>query len=49
MAKNFRDLLAKNASLPMEAQQSALKSHLKAWIGKGHQLDDILVVGFRLI
>lgn len=34
--------------LPMEEQKLALEQNFKAWMGKHAQIDDILVIGFRV-
>ncbi|MBK8807455.1 MAG: SpoIIE family protein phosphatase [Bacteroidales bacterium] len=49
MSKNFRDLLFKISSQPMNEQKQILKSTLLEWMGDNNkQLDDILVIGFKL-
>ncbi|TAE03234.1 MAG: hypothetical protein EAZ97_01745 [Bacteroidetes bacterium] len=48
MRKNFNDLLLKVHSLPMENQRITLAQTLDQWIGHRKQLDDILVIGFKL-
>jgi serine phosphatase RsbU (regulator of sigma subunit) len=44
----FRDQLLKNSSLSMSEQKSALEKVLKEWMGSENQIDDILVMGFRI-
>ena len=43
----FRQLLAKQAHLPMAEQLKALEDFLNEWKGSTRQFDDILVIGFR--
>lgn len=48
MKKNFRELLFQIHQQPMEEQHQHLDKTLKNWMGKGGQIDDILVLGARL-
>jgi serine phosphatase RsbU (regulator of sigma subunit) len=48
MKKNFRELLFQIHQQPIEAQHQHLDKTLKNWMGKGGQIDDILVLGARL-
>jgi len=48
LIKNFRELLLDIHQFPMEKQQKILVDNLKNWMGDYKQIDDILVVGFRL-
>lgn len=48
LSKNFRKLLLKNASLPLAVQKQQLAEFMQDWIGSGRQIDDIMVIGFRL-
>ena len=48
MAKNFKDLLLENHKLPMADQKKILNQSLEIWKGDAMQVDDILVVGFKL-
>jgi serine phosphatase RsbU (regulator of sigma subunit) len=41
-------LLAKNQHLPMSEMKELLYSTLKEWQGNNEQIDDILVIGFRV-
>ena len=45
---NFRKLLVKIQDRPMEKQKAILIEKLAAWQGKVEQIDDILVMGFRI-
>ncbi len=47
MSKNFRELLLQIHTLPMPEQRQKLNESMKNWIGRGKQLDDILVIGVR--
>lgn len=44
----FRDTLLKYSSAPMQSQKEKHESFLVEWIGNGQQIDDILLVGFKL-
>lgn len=47
MKKRFVKMLEEIHHLPMEKQNDILKEQLLDWIGRGSQIDDILVVGFK--
>jgi hypothetical protein len=47
MKKNFKRFLLDIQDHPMSVQKEMLEQNLKSWIGTGHQIDDILVLGFR--
>ena len=47
MKKNFKRLILDIQDQPMSVQKEMLENNLNAWIGPGHQIDDILVMGFR--
>lgn len=44
----FRELLTQIHHRPMEEQKTILLEQHQSWMGKGEQIDDILVMGFRL-
>ncbi|MBQ9470195.1 MAG: SpoIIE family protein phosphatase, partial [Bacteroidales bacterium] len=49
MMKQFSELLGSIAMLPAQQQRTMLKNVLREWIGNlYHQIDDILIVGFKL-
>jgi len=48
MTKHFRALLHRIHDLPMRQQQKELEKALEEWKGQQSQVDDILVMGFRL-
>jgi serine phosphatase RsbU (regulator of sigma subunit) len=48
MAKNFKELLLANHKLAMPEQKKILHEALDKWKGEAMQVDDILVVGFKL-
>jgi serine phosphatase RsbU (regulator of sigma subunit)/ligand-binding sensor domain-containing protein len=49
MKKNLRELLFKIHKLPMVEQEKILRKTIVDWMGTNHhQLDDILVTGFRI-
>lgn len=45
--RQFRELLMRIASLPVEQQKRTLQETLNAWKGAHEQVDDILVIGVR--
>lgn len=49
--KNLRELIFQNYELPMEAQNHLLRQTITEWmeVGNAHQIDDILVVGFKIM
>ena len=51
MRKNLRELLHKNYQLPMEEQNTILRKTITDWMlvgGNAHQIDDILIVAFKI-
>lgn len=46
--KRLKEFLASIHRLPLNAQKKALEQTLSEWQGKGKQIDDILVTGFRV-
>jgi ligand-binding sensor domain-containing protein/serine phosphatase RsbU (regulator of sigma subunit) len=49
MTKNFKEFLVSNSSLPIDVQKDKLENHMIKWMGNTYsQVDDILVIGFRL-
>ncbi|MGB0523166.1 MAG: two-component regulator propeller domain-containing protein [Flammeovirgaceae bacterium] len=48
LIKNFRELLLDIHQFPMAKQQKILTDSLESWRGDYRQIDDILVIGFRL-
>lgn len=48
MSKRFKDLLYSIHHLPMQEQHAALEHKFKEWMGDHEQVDDVLVIGFRL-
>ncbi|MBS1652428.1 MAG: SpoIIE family protein phosphatase, partial [Bacteroidetes bacterium] len=48
MSKNLRELLAKNAHLPMQEQKVLLETTFKNWIGNAEQVDDVTVIGVKI-
>ena len=47
MMKRFRQLLTDIHQEPMQTQHDRLAEDMKAWMGDGEQIDDILVIGVR--
>ncbi len=47
--KRFKNLLLENHQKPMKEQQEILDKTLLDWIGDGHQIDDVIVMGIKLI
>ena len=48
LAKNFRRMLLKISEEPLEKQKEMLKDVITDWRGENRQVDDILVLGFRV-
>jgi serine phosphatase RsbU (regulator of sigma subunit) len=46
--RQFREQLVKNNSATMADQKIMLESTLNEWMGNNSQIDDILVIGFRI-
>lgn len=49
MSKKFKQLIFENADKPMIEQKNILSETLKNWQAENEQLDDILVMGIKLI
>ena len=47
MSRNFKELLLKIHSKPMEKQRQILDTTIEEWKGNYQQIDDILVMGFK--
>ncbi len=48
MTKRFRELLLKVSRYPMDSQEGLLQEEFDAWKGGQEQVDDVLVIGFKL-
>lgn len=48
MSKRFKELLYQIHTLPLPEQRSQLAENLQNWQGQYKQVDDILVIGFRV-
>jgi serine phosphatase RsbU (regulator of sigma subunit) len=48
MYARFRELLLKIKDEPMAEQQRVLDENFASWKGHHEQLDDILIIGFRV-
>lgn len=48
MTKNLRELLIKNAHLPMSEQKQLLKQTFSNWTGNLEQVDDVTVIGIKI-
>ncbi len=48
MSKNLRELLAKNAHLPMKEQHQLLETTFNNWVGTLEQIDDVTIIGVRI-
>ena len=44
----FKELLNANYNLPLEEQESKYFDHFMEWKGDEHQIDDIMLMGFKL-
>jgi serine phosphatase RsbU (regulator of sigma subunit) len=49
MSKNLRELLTANAQLPMREQRSLLDKTFREWVGNLEQVDDVTVIGVRIL
>lgn len=47
--KNFKELLLNNCHLPMNEQKDVLNNNIEAWRGNVEQIDDILVIGIKIL
>ncbi|MCF6366625.1 MAG: PAS domain S-box protein [Bacteroidales bacterium] len=48
MKKRFKELLVKIHKLPMKEQKNILEKEYSEWKGSSEQIDDMLVLGFKL-
>lgn len=48
MIKNLRELIAKNAHLPIQEQKLQLETTFEKWIGELEQIDDVCIIGIRI-
>ena len=48
LSSNFKDLLLRNCSECLDEQKSILKKTFENWKGERKQLDDILIIGFKI-
>lgn len=48
LMKNFKDLIFSIYQKPMEEQREILATEFEKWRGKEDQIDDVLVIGFKL-
>ena len=48
MSKKLRELLSKNAHLPMEEQRTILENTFISWVGDLEQIDDVTLIGVRV-
>lgn len=48
LSKNFKKLILENIHHPMVDQKNILENKFESWKGERKQLDDILVMGFKL-
>jgi len=46
--RGFINLIAENARLPLAQQEKVLSDYIGDWMNQEQQLDDILVIGFKL-
>jgi serine phosphatase RsbU (regulator of sigma subunit) len=46
--RNFRELLMKIYTYPMAEQKIMLEENMRNWMGDEDQIDDILVIGFKI-
>jgi ligand-binding sensor domain-containing protein/serine phosphatase RsbU (regulator of sigma subunit) len=48
MSKNLKELLFRNAQLPMFQQKEILQEVFIKWVGNAEQVDDVTVIGVRI-
>lgn len=48
MSKKFKELLLRICHLPMDEQKARLEGEFEKWKGSGRQIDDVLVIGFKV-
>jgi serine phosphatase RsbU (regulator of sigma subunit) len=48
LLKNFKELLLSIHKEPMEKQRQMLADHFMEWKGNEDQIDDVIVIGFKL-
>ena len=48
MVNQFRTLLTRIHKMPMDEQKTILNQTIETWRGGLEQVDDILIIGFRL-
>ena len=49
MIKKFKALLQEVAQLPMQKQEETLNERFKERIGDREQIDDVIVIGVRIL
>lgn len=47
-SKRFKELLVENSHLPFQEQKQTLENFFEQWKGNNAQIDDVLVMGFRV-
>lgn len=48
MAKNLREMLIEHSDKPLAEQKEIYESTLAKWMGENEQIDDIILMGFRV-
>lgn len=48
MSKKFKELIQRISHLPMQEQRDRLEGEFIKWKGTGRQIDDVLVMGFKV-
>ena len=46
--RRFRELLIKISSMPMADQKATLETEFIKWLGTEEQIDDVLVISFKI-
>jgi len=49
MYKSFQDLLLRNHEKPMDLQKEILENTFEKWKGEKEQVDDVMVIGIRVL
>jgi len=47
--KRFKDILINMQAENMKSQKSTLEKNLSNWAGKQQQVDDVLIIGIRIV
>ena len=48
LPKRIKEIVVENNTIPMNQIYEIFNKDFKKWLGKGNQIDDILLIGIRL-